>query len=68
MVSEESWEILIALDLLGQPNFAPVYRIGFCSPTNQKNGSSLVYTLDVMAPVFSFVVLVQLPKPARDSH
>ena len=48
--------------------------IGFRSHTNQKNGSPLVricdfirfeemvYTLDVMAPIFSFVVLYQLPK------
>ena len=28
----------------------------------------MVYTLDVMAPIFSFVVLVQLPKRGRDSR
>ena len=27
----------------------------------------MVYTLDVMAPIFSFVVLVQLPKRGHDS-
>ena len=65
------------LDLLGQPNFP---FIGFRSHTNQKNGSPLVriydfirseemvYTLHVMAPIFSFVVLVQLPKCGHDSR
>ena len=54
--------------------------IGFRSHTNQKNGSPLVricdfirfeemvYTLDVMAPIFSFVALVQLPKRGHDSR
>ena len=28
----------------------------------------MVYTLDVMAPIFSFVVLVQLPKRGHDSR
>ena len=61
--------IFYSLDLLGQPNFAQVYR--FSLHTSQKNGSpparnfdfirfeEMVYTLDVMAPIFSFVVLVQ---------
>ena len=54
--------------------------IGFRSHTNQKNGSPLVricdfirfeemvYTLDVMAPIFRFVVLVQLSKHGHGSR
>ena len=74
MVLEEFCKILIAFILWIFWGHQTSHKfIGFRSHTNQKNGSHLaricdfirfeemVYTLDVMAPTVSFVVLVQFP-------